>query len=185
MEISGIILAGGKSSRMGQDKGLMEFNGKKLVEYAIKLLNPICSEILIISNQSGYDGFGNQVVSDNFQGCGPIGGLEAGLKKVETDWNIVISCDTPFLQKELFVEMMNEISNQDAIIPTHSKGIEPLAGIYHKRLSTFFEEKIKADDLKLRKIIKEKNVFVFEAQKLVRQFPDIFYNLNSPEDLSR
>ena len=85
-------MAGGKSSRMGTDKGLMTFQGKRLVEYAIELLQPFCSEIIISTNQAGYEGFGFKTVSDVYRDCGPVGGLHAALSESNYDYNLIVSC---------------------------------------------------------------------------------------------
>jgi molybdopterin-guanine dinucleotide biosynthesis protein A len=148
MELSGIILAGGKSSRMGQDKGLMLFRGKQMVQYSIELLNLFTSQILISSNNQEYNQFGFPVVSDIYKECGPIGGLHA------------------------------------AVLPWHEKGFEPLFGVYNKRMSSFFEQKINEKEFKLQKVLKEKNINYFETSELIKQIPGLFSNINFPEDLS-
>ena len=185
MNITGIILAGGKSSRMGTDKGLLDFEGQSLIEYAISVIRPICNEILISTNQKGYEGYGFPIITDNFTDCGPIGGLEAALKASKTDWNVVISCDTPSLKVELFQEMIAQIKDQDVLIPSHENGIEPLAGIYHKRMSSTFKQKIDAKEYKLRKIIKACKIEFFDSSPLLAQYPKLFVNLNSQDDLNR
>ncbi len=184
MELTGIILSGGKSSRMGEDKGLLNFNGKRLVEYSIELLKPICSEILISTNQAGYEQFGFPIVADNYLDCGPIGGLEASLLRAKNEWCIVVSCDTPFLERDFLMKMVSEIKLQDCIIPMHNNGIEPLAGIYSKKLATFFRDKIELKDFKLRKIIKVINVEFIDANLILEKYPKLFLNLNSIEDIN-
>ncbi len=181
--IGGIILAGGKSSRMGADKGLIEFQGKLLVEYAIDLLKPLCAEIIISTNQSGYGQFGLKTVADVYQDCGPLGGLQASLSETKFDWNIVVSCDTPFLQPELFTELLLMKEEFDAVIPKHVDGIEPLAGIYRKSLAEMLEQKLQAGDFKMQKMLYEINTGFYDATGLIRKYPRLFHNLNRPEEL--
>lgn len=184
MELTGIILAGGKSSRMGTDKGLMLYSGKQMVQYSIELLNLFTAQILISSNNHEYNQFGFPVISDIYKECGPIGGLHAALSASTTEWNIIVTCDAPNIRPELYNFMLVRISNQDAIIPIHAKGIEPLFGIYNKKMSSFFEQKINENDFKLQKILKERNIDYFETSELINQYPRLYSNINSPEDLS-
>ena len=183
MAFTGIILAGGKSSRMGQDKGLLEFQGKRLVEYSIELLKPLCSELLISVNQAGYKQFGIERIADQYKNCGPVGGLHAALNASSNEWNLVISCDTPFLNRELFDLLLKNQQDQMAVIPSHSTGIEPLAALYHRNMALFFEQKIKEQDLKLHCILKNEKVKMVDVSGLLVKYPKLFSNLNSPEDL--
>ena len=91
MAFTGIVLAGGKSSRMGQDKALLDYQGKRLIDYAIELLTPVCSEILISTNQPGYENLGFQLIVDQYPDCGYIGGLHAALANAANNWDVVIS----------------------------------------------------------------------------------------------
>ncbi|WP_163709039.1 molybdenum cofactor guanylyltransferase [Mangrovibacterium lignilyticum] len=182
-QIGGIILAGGKSSRMGKDKGLIEFQGKQLIQYAIGLLHPLCTEIIISTNQAAYEEFGLKTVADVYRDCGPLGGLQAALSETEFEWNVVVSCDTPFLQAELFTSLLQMKTGFDAVIPKHAGGIEPMAGVYHKSLAESIEAKLKAKDFKTQKFLYESNTAFYDATGLIQKYPRLFYNLNRPEEL--
>lgn len=183
MELTGIILAGGMSSRMGQDKGLMQFRGKQMVQYSIDLLSQFTSHILISSNNPLYNQFNLPVIADIYKNCGPIGGLHASLLATTTKWNIILSCDAPYVDPKLFQSMLKMIADQDAIVPKREKGFEPLFGIYNRKLSPFLEEKIKMLDYKLQKILKERDITLFDTTDLQTLIPNLFSNINSPEDL--
>ena len=184
MELTGIILAGGKSSRMGQDKGLTDFRGKPLIQYSIDILKQFTDQILISSNNPEYIRFGYPLISDIYQDCGPIGGLHATLSASKTDWNVVLGCDTPFIKADLILSMTDIINNQDAIIPKHQRGIEPLSGIYHKRTSLVFEVNLKNGKYKLQNTIKEINTEYFDVSELLKSIPYIFTNINTPDNLN-
>ncbi len=96
LPISGYVLAGGQSSRMGRDKALLELAGKPLVEHALTKLRRICTEVAILSNRAGMERFA-PVVEDLHPGCGPIGGLEAALAHASHDWSLVLPVDVPFV----------------------------------------------------------------------------------------
>ncbi len=98
---TGIILAGGQSSRMGKEKGLMRWKGKTLIEHAIAILSPLCENIIISANNDHFDSFGYPVVGDLFPGCGPMGGIFSVLTKSETLNNLVIPSDTPFVTPDI------------------------------------------------------------------------------------
>ena len=92
MEITGIILAGGKSSRMGTDKGLLLLNGKPMVKYVIDVLSKVTSKIIIIANNDEYKQFGYKVYSDLIKDKGPVGGIYTAMNYTNSNTNICISC---------------------------------------------------------------------------------------------
>lgn len=102
-EITGIILAGGKSSRMGKDKGLCDFKGKALVSYAIETLRPLCGNLMISANYfpEKYAEFDLPVIADEVKNIGPMGGILSCLKQSHTQHNLVLSCDTPFVTTDV------------------------------------------------------------------------------------
>ena len=181
--IGGIILAGGKSSRMGTDKGLIDFWGKKLIRYAIDLLLPYCDEILISTNQPEYDAIGYRLVADEYPDCGPIGGLHAALKESNYEWNLVVSCDTPYLHPSLIEKMLKEKDGYELVMPTHEDGVEPLVALYHKSLADFFEDKILEKEFKLQDVIRERAVNYWDVESFLFKYPLLFQNFNSPQDL--
>jgi molybdopterin-guanine dinucleotide biosynthesis protein A len=182
-QFGGIILAGGKSSRMGTDKGLMEYNGKLLVEYAIDLLRPFCAEIIISSNNSDYERLGLKVVPDIFRDCGPVGGLHAALSGSHFNYNIVVSCDTPFVVAELFDLLLAQKKGVDIVLPEHKRGMEPLIGVYRKEVASFFEVKLIEKDFKMQDVVHACNNRKVAVDELIVKYPNLFKNLNSKNDL--
>lgn len=186
-EITGIVLAGGKSSRMGKDKAMCNFRDKPLVEYAIEALEPFCGEILLSTNLTGgYEKYGFALVNDDVKEIGPMGGIYSCLKKSKTKHNFVLSCDTPFIGKDLVKFIIDNISNDfDIVAPIHQNSLlEPLCAYYNisvlPELKTFIERR----DFKLMGLLKSlrlkqlviDNNLGFYNQKL-------FNNLNTSEDL--
>lgn len=185
MTLTGIVLAGGKSSRMGQDKGLMSFQGKLLIDYPIEIMKLFTSQILISSNQESYQNLGYPVIPDEYPHCGPISGLHAALSASNTEWNLVLSCDTPYATPSLFQQMLPLIqSSPDAIIPLHSQGMEPLVAIYHKSMASFFEQKIHEGQYKLQKVLKERMICFFSANDSDLEKSNLFFNINTPQDFN-
>jgi len=131
MEVTGIILAGGKSSRMGTDKGLQLLCGKPLIGYAIEALSGICSNILISSSSDAYHSFGYQVVADEFPGIGPMGGIYSALRQSKTEKNLVLSCDLPFVTTELLDFILKISDGYEVAVPWEgNRHYEPLCGFY-------------------------------------------------------
>ena len=132
--LTGIILAGGKSRRMGQEKGLIELNGKFLIQYAIDVLQPICDTILISTNSHSYDFLPYQKVADEFPNSGPMGGIYSCLKASTTIQNLVLSCDMPFIQSELLSDLIKNAEGYDVVVPWHGgQKFEPMCAYYHQK----------------------------------------------------
>jgi len=184
MQITAIILAGGKSLRMGTDKALLGIGGQPLLQRAIDFCRPWCQTILVSSNEPEHRKFGCVSIPDEIQNCGPLGGIYSGLQKSETDWNFVLSIDTPFVEPAFFTFLVSATLNCDAIIPRHNKGVEPLIALYHKRCSPEILKQLKSGHFKTRDFLKTVNTCFVDSQNWVDQHPRIFFNLNRPEDFS-
>ena len=103
--ITVLVLSGGKSSRMsGQDKGLMNFNGKPMIQHTLAILSEQFSPILISANQNidQYQAFGYPVIEDINKDKGPLSGIEAAIKQTKTDYLIITPCDTPLVNSDVF-----------------------------------------------------------------------------------
>jgi len=178
-KITGIILAGGNSSRMGTDKALILFRGKKLIEYSIALMKEICHHILISANNQVYNSFGFPVIPDNFQGIGPLAGIEACLRYSQTRINLVVSCDTPFININLFRDILNNIENNQAVVPVLKGGkVEPLTGYYSKEILPMLIQQIEKRDYKMQNLLKQVN-----TKYIALADYHLLNNLNTPEDL--
>jgi len=184
-KVTGIVLAGGASSRMGKDKGLCEFKGKTLVTYAIEALLPLCDTILISSNNvDDYQKFGYQVVVDEYKGIGPIGGIYSSLKKSTTKHNLIISCDTPYLNTQLLEFILENSNNYDIVVPTHSNSfIEPLAAYYSSGIVNKLETSIKRSDYKLMNFLNKVKLKSINVVAIPDFSNKLFINLNTPDDL--
>ncbi|MBL7890771.1 MAG: molybdenum cofactor guanylyltransferase [Bacteroidia bacterium] len=178
-KITGIILAGGKSSRMGFDKGLIEINNKPMVQYIIDQLKLITDTILIISNNNEYNKFGHTVHADLIKNVGPIGGILTGLEYSQTKYNMVISCDTPFIKKNTLTELVKKIDKYDVIIASNKGEAHPLCGIYSKTIANQLRVLIENRQFKIRKAIQQFNTKVVEFETTSQ-----FVNINTKEELN-
>lgn len=187
-EITGIILAGGKSSRMGKDKALSDFKGKPLISYAIETLKPLCGTLIISANQTGkYGTFGLPVISDEIKNIGPMGGILTCLKHSETQHNLIISCDTPFVGSDLFMHLLRKIENYQVVVPSHETFlIEPLNAYYNTNLIGEMEKSIWEGNYKLMDFFKKvrfKSVEINEKLPFYKEH--LFLNINTLKDIDQ
>lgn len=185
MEVTGIILAGGKSSRMGTDKGMEVLGGKKLINYAVDVLSGICSDILISSSSEAYHSLGFKVVADVIPGIGPMGGIYSALRQSNTANNLVISCDLPFLSSELLMYILEKSEGYEIAVPWEGNShYEPLCGFYNKSVLDKISWFIMSGNYKLPDLFE-----IIQINKLVidNTFDfytnNLFYNVNSKLNL--
>ena len=129
--ITGIVLAGGKSSRMGCDKGFLNFNNKPMVQYSIDALNPLVTKIIIVSNNTNYDTLGHKRITDSFTDAGPVAGIYSGLQASTTEYNLVLSCDIPLITTKVLQKLVNAHDGVSEVIQAVSHGkAMPLVALY-------------------------------------------------------
>ncbi|MBI9069458.1 MAG: NTP transferase domain-containing protein [Salinivirgaceae bacterium] len=175
-QITGIVIAGGKSSRMGTNKALIEYKGKRLIDNAFSIIKPLVQEVIISSNVEikGYE-----VYKDALTEIGPIGGLYTGLQNSTTEINLIIPCDVPNVTTEFYSSLLANSDGYDAIIPRLKDGkVEPLIGIYSKTILKTIEKQIYAKDYKLVNLLNLLHVKYVDVSDV-----SIFENINNLNDL--
>lgn len=184
MKITGIVLAGGRSSRMGEDKSLMKLNGKSLVEYSIDALKPLCDKVIISSNNPDYNFTGCEVWPDELFDQAPIIGIYSCLKRSETDINIFLSCDMPLMSTLMVRYLLTKAADFGITVPIHDNGrIEPLCGIYKKSTIGILKKFIDKGNYRLNDCIREaSHQLVLVDSEIACCSPNIFLNINTPDD---
>jgi len=188
--LTAIILAGGKSSRIGsgQDKAILKLNGKRLIDIVISKLKHIVGDnIIIVGPTEKYPSY-KQVVPDLFNQKGLLVGLYSGLKTSVSQYNLVVGCDMPFLKVELLQYMRDKIDSNDIIIPRYAKSyVEPLCAIYSKVCLEVMKRNIKVGILSVRKIFPYLKVKYIEEKEIKKVDPELnsFFNVNYKEDFIR
>ena len=180
--ISGFILAGGLSTRMGSDKALLKISGEPLLGRMITIIRPFCQNVAISGMKDDYLVFNTEMVADCLAGIGPISGIYSSLKFSNSDWNLLVSVDVPFLNAELLELLISNMDDFDCIIPKHDSGLEPLVGLYHKNVLPVVENMIKHEDYKLMNLLSKLNACYLDCNFLIKKNPRLFMNLNRPED---
>ncbi len=184
MSLTGIILSGGKSSRMGKEKGLCLLQGKPLIEYSFDLLKKFCDSIIISSNNNVYEYLECQIIKDEVQGIGPAGGIYSCLQASVNDENFIISCDMPLITVGLIQYLLSQKKDFDALIPLFNGFPEPLCAFYHKSCIPVFKKSIDEGKYKIQDIIKNLNAGFAEIKSSDAAYnPHLFTNVNATEDL--
>lgn len=187
MSVMGIVLAGGKSSRMGTNKALLEVGGKRNIERAVKVLHQAADDVLIVTNtKEEYEFLGCPMVSDRVQGKGPLAGLEAGLAVSRFDTTIVAACDMPFLSQHLLQYMLKQAPGFDAVVPLIEGKLHPLLAVYKKSALPTIQQCLQQDQLRMvhvLSLLRVKYIEEKEIQKAVgKDMSAAFFNMNRPED---
>ncbi|MCO6498829.1 MAG: molybdenum cofactor guanylyltransferase [Vicingus serpentipes] len=181
MALTGIILAGGKSSRMGQDKGLMLLDGKPMIQYVIDAIQPLVDEIIIISNQEEYAAFGYIVYEDIIKEQGPLAGICTGLKFSKTQKNLVVSCDVPYVNEELLSLLIKNSEGVDVVIPEKEGKTHQLIGVYDRSCLDLFHEELTKGNRKIKLAIEQMNCKIVDANYINKK---VFNNINSKDDIT-
>lgn len=190
MEYSIAIQAGGESSRMGQDKGLLQFGGMALVEYIHDQISGMGSDAFIVSNHpEAYLHFGLPVFADIYKGIGALGGIHTVLSHTNTEKVLILACDMPFVNTQVIKYLLSFAPEFDVVVPRiHPKGfVEPFKAVYSKSCLPAIEKAIAADNRRVISFFDDVSVKYIEKEEIAPLDPDYvsFLNVNTPEDLKK
>ena len=190
MKISGIVLAGGRSLRLGRNKSLVTISNKNLLELVISRISEISSDIIIViakeQDVSGLPDFpGVRIVNDLLPGKGPLGGIYTGLKTTSSRYNFVVASDMPFLNVPLMRSMIALADGADLVVPRVGHFVEPLHAVYSRNCQAPITDMIQKNDLKLSNLFHRVNVRYVDAEEIERFDPHhlSFFNVNTEADL--
>jgi molybdopterin-guanine dinucleotide biosynthesis protein A len=182
---TGIVLAGGQSTRMGIDKGRIMWKGLTLAEHAVNTLKPLCRDILISSNDPGYRSLGYPVIPDQYPQSGPMAGIHASLLESRTAGNLVIPVDTPLVTGALYRHLLKAGKIADVIVPIdHENFYQPLCAIYNKSILPAMEAQIRKRLLGFTPLFERVNCFPVPLDFTLPFYsPKTFFNMNTAADL--
>ena len=188
-QATAIILAGGKSSRMGTDKALIKVNNDNMLESAVRALAGGFSELVVSANNKSYDSLEIRTVSDVFPGRGPLAGIHACLLASGNDVNFVVPCDMPFIDVKLALYMVELAAGFDVVVPKIGNYYEPLFAVYNKSCLPAIEAHLMAGQNKVTMLFSEgklrvRNVNKEEIEKFGHS-ESLFFNVNTPVDLEK
>jgi molybdopterin-guanine dinucleotide biosynthesis protein A len=177
---AGFVLAGGRSSRMGQDKALLPWKDSTLIESVAREVFDAVGNVTLIGSPERYGKLGFPVISDKLEGCAPLGGLHAALSTTTAEWHVLVACDMPGVTSGLLAELLvaAEVSGAEALVPSTPGGLEPLCAVYNARLLPAVESAIHFKLLKMHDFVS-----TIQASKWPAPDPAVFRNINTPEQL--
>ena len=188
MKTTGIILAGGKNLRMGQNKAFIEVQGERIIDRTRKIFGQLFAEVLLVTNSPGdYLDLNLRMVTDLYHEKGSLGGVFTGLFHASFSHAFVAACDMPFLNRGLISHLVSLSPGYDIVIPRTEDGLQPLHAVYSRRCMPFMEDLLRQGNLKIldffhrvkKREVPTEEILPFDPQMIS------FLNLNTPEDLDR
>jgi molybdopterin-guanine dinucleotide biosynthesis protein A len=184
--MTGVVLTGGESNRLGFNKAFVEVGGRPIVERVLEVLRALFEEVLIITlAPEQYEHLGCPVYTDLLPGNNAMGGIHAALSYASSEKAFVCACDMPFLNPRLVSRLVELSSKADVVVPRSHGGIEPLHAVYSKGCLPAIERAIETGSLKLIDLLSGLGVRLVEGPELDRLDPEglSFFNVNTAEDL--
>jgi len=190
LDISFIVLAGGKGLRLGHEKALETVDNKSLIQWVVFSLSFFNSDIIIVAAAKqffhrfvGYPKL--RIVTDAYPGKGPLGGIYTGLATSDSFYNLVVACDMPFLNQALLDYMIQISASFDLVVPRLGDMVEPLHAVYSKSCLAPIEGLLKQGNLKIHELFTLVKVRYVEATEINRFDPEhlSFFNVNTEADL--
>jgi molybdopterin-guanine dinucleotide biosynthesis protein A len=195
-QVAGFILAGGASSRMGHDKGLLNFVGVPLILRTARMLEPLVAEVTVVGSPRRYARLGLRAIADknNAQdqdapdkpGQGPLAGIAAALAATRSRWSLIVACDLPYLSAEWLDWLLSRAvrSRGEAVIPRTERGIEPLAAVYRRECGAPISAALARGVRKVSEAIEELRLDLVYPAEWRRIDPNelVLKNMNEPED---
>jgi molybdopterin-guanine dinucleotide biosynthesis protein A len=188
-EISVFILAGGKSTRMGTDKAFAPLNGRTLLARMLETARSLTSNVRIVGDSGKYGPFA-PAVEDIYPECGPLSGIHAALHSSATDLNVILAVDTPFVSLALLQFLVTRARNVPEAIVTvvqANGGFQPLCAVYRRQFAEAAEQALRSGRHKIDALFGSASTQVIGEDELESAgfSPNIFRNLNTPDDLVR
>lgn len=187
-DLSAFVLAGGMSSRMGQDKAFLPWKGATLLSHALDLVGQVSTKVQIVGDATKFSRFG-EVVEDVFVGCGPLAGIHAALLKSASRRNLVLAVDVPFVEKAFLAYLVSQAKLTDAVVtlPLAGGRLQPLCAIYRPQFAEVAERSLKEGKNKIDPLFATVETRVIQPDELTQQgfSEQMFRNLNTPEEFEQ
>jgi len=183
--MTAVILAGGKSSRMGSNKAFLKLKGKTFIELQIELLREMFDEIFISANTpSEYEYLNLPIFKDVYPDKGPLGGIYTSLINSSSFYTFMLACDMPFVEPELIKHLKDLTNEYDVVIPKSEKGLEPLHAFYSKKCIDPIKRELDGNNLRIISFFPHVNVKIVELDNLIswNSFKNSIKNLNTREE---
>jgi molybdenum cofactor guanylyltransferase len=184
--MTGLVLVGGQSERMGRAKEMLTFRGETFFAHTVALLQNFCREIIVVSRpeQPLPERPGIKVITDEIPGQGPLGGLVSGLATSGDDWHLVLACDLPLLQSEILQLLIDNTPGVTAVVPRALGKLQPLAAAYSQACLTPARQVLASGKRSLTALLDKVPVKILEESDLRRVDEGLisFTNVNTAEE---
>jgi molybdopterin-guanine dinucleotide biosynthesis protein A len=185
--LTGLVLAGGTSRRMGRDKAFLELGGRPLIQVVIECMTQVCAEVLVVAGDARpYTGLGVRVVEDRFRGVGVLGGLHAGLEAATHELALGVGCDMPFLDPDLLRAFAGWAEGFDVAVLRYPDGeqVEPLHGAYRRTCLPAMEAAMRAGRRRIISFFPQVRVRYVTPEDVTPFDPDLrsLRNVNTPQE---
>ena len=186
VDLTAFILAGGKSTRMGTDKAFVVLEGMTLLSRMLDLARSVATDVRIVGSVEKFSSFA-PTVEDVFPGCGPLAGIHGALRSSRTDRNLILAVDLPFLSRQFldFLITKSRASEARVTIVRTVDGWQPLCAIYRRAFADPAEAALREGRYRIDALFDDSSTCVIRDEDLRQQklSPNLFRNLNTPEDL--
>ncbi|WP_433944392.1 molybdenum cofactor guanylyltransferase [Paenibacillus sp. SN-8-1] len=202
MDITGIVIAGGRSSRMGRNKALLPLGNLPVIENLVRNLDEVTNRLIVVSNdESPYCYLGKEIVPDLYRQAGPLAGIHAGLSASGSSWNLITACDMPFvntaalrrliLEAEAISEREHASNGKElteAVIPLTADGVLPLLAMYRRSVLPGLDAALREDQLRLISWTRTLQAAYIPAHELCKEGVTeelLSFNMNRPGDYEK
>lgn len=176
------LLAGGKSSRMGQEKGLTLFQGIPMIRHLIGSTAPVASQQVIVGHHPGYHALGIPVIPDLIPDCGPLGGIYSALSHCQASHALILSCDSPLIQTDTMKKLLSH-EWEGIVIGEVSGRLCPFPGIYPTSLLPLLRSGLERGEFKVQRFIGGQAHQVIDLATISAHPQHEFANFNTPEEV--
>jgi len=181
---TGVLLAGGKSLRMGHDKACIDVGGSTLLSRSLDLLRRYFATVLIAGDRPDLAQTGIPAVPDIYPGSA-LGGLYTGLKTARTDWIFVAPCDMPYPDARILEMLIKHREGFDAVVPRTPDGYEPVFAVYHKSCLPLMEEMLQQGLFRIYDFYQRINIHYLDWHRMPGGWEQALLNINTPDQLAR
>jgi molybdenum cofactor guanylyltransferase len=195
--VAAFVLAGGASSRMGRDKGLLAIGGAPLIVRTVRMLEPLVGRVTVVGAPRSYAALGLRTIRDRGAGGeaakkirhGPLAGMASALAATHSAWNLIVACDLPYLSAEWVDWLLGRTADSkgQAVVPRTARGLEPLAAVYRRDCRAVIEAALVRGERKVTDVLRELRVETVHPREWRRLDPraQVLKNMNAPEDYER
>lgn len=187
-DLSVFILAGGNSTRMGTDKAFVQLEGRTLLARVLDVARSLTAQVHIVGDRAKFAPFA-PVVEDLFPGCGPLAGIHAALRVSQTDLNVILAVDIPFVSLallQLLVTRAKSSPSATVTVPRANGGLQPLCAVYRRDFADVAEQALSVGRNKIDALFEQTTTLIIQEEELETAgfAPRIFRNLNTPEEVN-